>query len=102
MSVTSNETGAMILEEWKMPEPMHAGILHHYNHNAEGSRMAALLHVACWMTHQLGKGLKAETRQWELSPEVLDRAGLSEEAVQTCLKETQEALEELKVRLKAA
>ncbi len=100
--ITSNETGAIILEEWKMPEPMYNGVRQHYGHGTEGSRMAALLHAACWMTHQLGKGLKAEARQWELTPELLTRAGISEETVQTCLKETQEALDELKDRLKSA
>lgn len=100
-AITSNEAGAMILEEWKMPEPMHTGVLHHYGHDTEGNRMAALLHVACWITHQLGKGLKAEARQWELTEGVLTRAGLTEDAIQGCLKETQEALETLKDRLKA-
>jgi HD-like signal output (HDOD) protein len=42
-AITSNEAGAMILEEWKMPEPMHTGVLHHYGHDSEGNRMAALL-----------------------------------------------------------
>jgi HD-like signal output (HDOD) protein len=100
--ITSNEAGAMILEEWKMPEPMYDGILHHYGHDSTGSRMAAQLHTACWITHQLGKGLKAEARQWELTEDVLTRAGMAEEAVRACLKETEEALETLKDRIKAA
>lgn len=100
--MTSNEAGAMILEEWKMPEPMHAGVLHHYARDESGNRTAALLHAACWITQQLGKGLKVETRQWELTDAVLARAGLGAEAVQTCLQETQESLETLKDRLKAA
>jgi HD-like signal output (HDOD) protein len=100
--MTSNDAGAMILEEWKMPEAMHQGVLHHYARDESGNRTAALLHVACWITQQLGKGLRAESRQWELTPDVLTRAGLSAEAVQTCLEETQEALASLKDRLKAA
>ena len=99
--ITSNEAGAMILEEWKMPEPMHSGVRHHYSPDTD-NRMAALLHVACWITHQLGKGIKAETKQWDLTADVLTRAGLSEEAVKGCLGETQEALASLKDRLKAA
>ncbi len=100
--ITSNEAAAMILEEWKMPEPMYDGVLHHYEHDTQGSRLAAQLHAACWITHQLGKGLKAEARQWELTADVLTRAGLTDEVVQACLKETEEALETLNHRLKAA
>jgi HD-like signal output (HDOD) protein len=101
-AITSNEAAAMILEEWKMPEPMYDGILHHYEHDGMGGRMAAQLHAACWITHQLGKGLKAEARQWELTAAVLTRAGVTDEVVQACLKQTEEALETLKHRLKAA
>jgi len=100
--ITSNEAGAMILEEWKMPEPMHGGVRHHYAPNDTSGRMSALLHVACWITQSLGKGIKAEAIQWDLTDEVLACSALTREGVAGCLQETQEALDSLKDRLKAA
>lgn len=101
-AITSNEAGAMILEDWKMPEQVQNSVLCHYHPDEQSSRLASLLHVACWVTHQLGKGMKVETRQWELTPELLEKAGLSEAIVETCKQETEEALGELKQSLKAA
>jgi HD-like signal output (HDOD) protein len=100
--ITSNEAGAMILEDWKMPEAIHLSVRHHYNPEDASGRMGALLHVACWMAQELGKGTKAELRQWSLRDDILQRAGISAETVQDCIRETAEALDELKSRLNAA
>jgi HD-like signal output (HDOD) protein len=100
-ATTSNEAGAMILEEWKMSPNVCVGVRDHYKPTAETGRMGAMLHVACWITQQIGKGIQAEVRQWELSPETLAFAGLTEEQAQACAAETQEALTELKSRLKS-
>lgn len=100
--ISSNEAGALILEEWKMPEPVHIGVRSHYSPDETSGRLAALLHVACWITHNLGKGFAAETPQWELTPEILGHAGITEATVQECVEETREALVSLKERLKAA
>ena len=61
-----------------------------------------MLHVACWITQQLGRGIRAEQRQWEMRPEILGLAGITETAMQECMSETQEALTQLKTRLRAA
>jgi HD-like signal output (HDOD) protein len=99
--ITSNEAGALILEHWKMPQAVFEGVLHHYRPES-GCRMGALLHVACWMTTELGRGMKAEAKQWAISDELLGIAGISNANLQECLTETQEAIAELKTRLKAA
>jgi HD-like signal output (HDOD) protein len=100
---TSNEVGAIILEEWKMPEAVHQGVKYHYQPIEEqAGRIGALLHLACWITKELGKGIKAEAKQWELADATLERAGVTHEMVQSCLTDTQESLAELKNRLKAA
>lgn len=101
-TITSNEAGAMILEEWKMPEGVFTGVRDHYKPVDGISRIGAMLHVACWITQQLGRGIRAEQRQWEMRPEVLGLAGISETAMQECMSETQEALTQLKTRLRAA
>ncbi|MFT3869875.1 MAG: HDOD domain-containing protein [Nibricoccus sp.] len=99
--ITSNDVGAMILEEWRMPESMHHAVRGHYKPDDAAGRMGALLHLACWVTREMGKGFNAENKQWDVSEDVLVRAGIAAEAVQNCVPETQEALEELKTQLKA-
>ena len=100
--ITSNEVGAMVMEEWHMSGNVYHGIKNHYRPDDEAGAMGALLHLACWVTHQMGKGFKVETKQWTLSDDVLQRAGLSEEAVKKCIEETHEALDALKKQLKAS
>lgn len=101
-AITSNEAGSMILEEWKMPPNVVQGLRDHYRPVEGISRIGAMLHVACSITHQLGKGVRAEMRQWDVTPEVLALAGLTEGALEACTAETKEGLAQLKNRLKAA
>jgi len=98
--ISSNEVGAMILEEWRMPESMHHSLKGHYRPDDAAGRLGALLHLACWVARELGKGFKVEDKQWDLSEDVLQRAGLTAETVQASVPETQEALDELKTQLK--
>lgn len=100
--ITSNEVSAMILEDWRLPESVHQGVRHHYKPDEVAGRMGALLHVACWIACQLGMGIQAETKQWALSEDVLERAGVTAENVQELVPEVQQALQELKTQLKAA
>ena len=99
--ITSNEVGAMVMQEWRMSDAVFHGVKNHYRPDDEGGVMGALLHLACWVADQLGKGFKVEFKQWSLSDETLQRAGVSADAVQACIAETQEALNALKTRLKA-
>jgi len=98
--ITSNEVGAMVMEEWRMSENVYHGVKNHYRPDDDAGAMGALLHLACWVAQQMGKGFKVEDKQWSLSDDVLQRAGLTEEAVRTCIVETQEALDALKKQLK--
>jgi HD-like signal output (HDOD) protein len=100
--ITSNEVGALVMEEWRMSESVFHGVKNHYRPDDEAGAMGALLHLACWVAQQMGKGFKVEDKQWSLSEDVLRRAGLSAEAVQGCVAETQEALDTLKKQLKAS
>ncbi len=98
--ITSNEVGAMIFEEWRMPETMNHAVRGHYKPDDAAGRMGALLHLACWIARELGKGFAPENKQWNLGDDILGRAGLTIEMVQNCLPETQQALEDLKSQLK--
>lgn len=99
--ITSNEVGAMILEEWRMPECMHHSVRGHYKPDDESGRLGAMLHLASWAVRELGKGFKVEDKQWEMNDDILQRAGLTAEVVQLCAPKTQEALDSLKTQLKA-
>lgn len=101
-AVTSNEAGSMILEEWKMPESVVLGVRDHYRPLEGPSRIGAMLHVACSITQQLGKGVRAEQRQWGVTPEILSMARLTETSLESCTAETTEGLVKLKTRLRAA
>lgn len=98
--ITSNEVGAMVMEEWHMSGSVFHGVKNHYRPDDEAGPMGALLHLACWVANQMGKGFKVEAKQWSLNEDILQRAGINEEAVQACVAATQEGLEALKTRLK--
>ncbi len=98
--VTSNEAGCMILEEWKMADNISVALRDHYRPTDAAGSMSALVHVACYITQKLEKGFVIENRQWAITPETLALSGLTQEWVDACLTETQEALVELKTRLK--
>lgn len=100
--ITSNEISAMILEDWRMPESIHIGVKNHYKPDDASGRMGAILHLACWIANELGNGIQAEAKQWSLGEDILQRAGLTAEAVQACVPEIAEALVTLKSQLKAA
>jgi len=98
--ITSNEVGAMVMEEWHMSAGVFHGVKNHYQPDDEAGPLGALLHLSCWVAQQMGKGFKFEAKQWSLNEDVLQRAGINEEAVQACVAATQEALDALKTRLK--
>jgi len=43
-----------------MPEVMHQGLRGHYRPDDAAGRMGALLHLACWVAREMGKGFKVE------------------------------------------
>jgi len=99
-ATTSNEAGSMILEEWKMPESVCVGVRDHYRPTEASGAPAAMLHIACMIAQQLGKGIHAELRQWAVTPEILTLARLDEATVETVKADTLEALGQLKNRLR--
>jgi HD-like signal output (HDOD) protein len=99
--ITSHEVTALVLESWKLPRGVHLGIRHHHQpeaHRADG-KLGVHLHLACWVVQMMGLGLKSESRLWELTPERLAFAGVSEEAVRECVDQTQVAFDDLRQQL---
>jgi hypothetical protein len=67
--------------------------------HAKDGPIGAMLHIACWVTHQMGKGLKAEESIWELTPPRLAQAGVSEEFVLESVEQTKTAFNDLREQL---
>jgi HD-like signal output (HDOD) protein len=103
-NVTSHEATAYVLEAWKLPPAICLGIRYHHQpetHSKNGP-LGAMLHLACWVVQMLGKGMPAEARLWELVPERLLQAGVSEEYIRECVAETRVAFEALQQQLGVA
>ena len=100
-NITSHEVTALVLEAWKLPTEFYHGIRHHHVPEADGKNgpLGAMLHLACWVTQMLGHGMKSEARVWELTPERLGLAGVSEEYVRESVMETGNAFNTLKEQL---
>jgi len=100
-NISSHETTALVLEAWKLPPEVHLGIRHHHQPEVDLAHgpLGALLHLACWVVETMGKGLKAEAKLWEITPERLQLAGVSEECVRDCVMETSNTLNALKQQL---
>lgn len=100
-NITSHEATALVLEAWKLPPEVHFGIRHHHEPelHRENGKLGAILHAACWVVQMLGKGLKAEARIWEITPERLDLAGVSEQYIRECVGETEVAFNDLRQQL---
>jgi HD-like signal output (HDOD) protein len=100
-NITSHEATALVLEAWKLPPEVHCGIRHHHRPEVyrEKGALGAILHLACWVVQMLGHGFKAEARIWELTPERLAQAGVSEEFVRECVMETGNAFNALRQQL---
>ena len=103
-NITSHEASAMVLEAWKLPPGFYHGIRHHHQPEVDRKNgpLGAMLHLACWVVQMLGHGLTAEARLWELTPERLEQAGVSEEYVRECVTETGNAFNALREQLGVA
>ncbi|MBL9204128.1 MAG: HDOD domain-containing protein [Opitutaceae bacterium] len=68
----------------------------------ERSRMTALLHLAGWISAELGKGLSIEREAWSVNDALLLQAGLAADVPQVVLERTRRSTERLQGLLKAA
>jgi len=99
--ITSHEVTALVLEAWKLPPEVHLGIRHHHEPEAhrEDGKLGIILHLACWVVQAMGKGLKSEARLWDITPERLEFAGVSEESIRECVEQTEVAFNALREQL---
>jgi HD-like signal output (HDOD) protein len=100
-NITSHEVTALVLEAWKLPPEFFHGIRHHHRPEADVKHgpLGAMMHLACWIVQMLGYGMKSEARVWELTPERLEKACVSEEYLRESVEETGNAFNALKEQL---
>lgn len=99
--ITSHEATAMVLEAWKLPAKVCMGIRHHHQPEVytKDGPLGAMLHLACWVTQQTGKGLKFEENIWEPTPARLELASVSGEFVRDAVERTEVAFNNLREQL---
>lgn len=101
MHIRNAAVTAVVLSEWRFAQDVVDSVRDHcLMHGAKDpTRGAAVLHLACWVTAQIGLGLPGEHDAWALAPEKLALAGLLEEEVTAKIPIVAEEFKELQVAL---
>ena len=78
--VDNCEVAALILEEWQFPKEVGASIRGHYLARPEDYQhpLACVLNLAGALSHQAGRALPGEVAWWEVTPEKLSGAGVTQ------------------------
>lgn len=97
LGVDHAEIGARILEQWSLPQRLiSAARLHHRPQTLDPpDRVVDVVHVADLVSMSLGYDEGREGLQYEVSPEVLKRLGLSRDQLELVALHTLEGVEEL-------
>ncbi len=95
--LTSAEAAGKLFALWGFPAELSIPVKYQFTplQAEDGNRFGALLHVASWITNNLGKGLVVEKDAWDLSPEILELAGIPREVAEICVEKTNSAADEL-------
>jgi HD-like signal output (HDOD) protein len=101
LNITSHEATAYILESWKMPRTACLGMRFHHEPEAHPNDgpSGSQLHLSGWVAATLAVSNKAESILWEITPDRLDLAGVSERFMQKCADDTRNELDALKLQL---
>lgn len=101
---TSTEAVDRLFHLWGFSESLIEPIRYHFAPAGDPNRLriTALLHVACWITQEIGKGLAIERHAWALSDDVLLQAGLTLKEAQAHIERTKRISESLQGMLRAA
>ena len=101
LNITNHEAAAFILESWKLPRGLCAGMRFHHEpevHPDDGPE-GAQLHLAGWVVSSLGLSTKSESVLWDLTADRLDLAQVSEEFMHSCVDRIQTELDTLKAQM---
>jgi HD-like signal output (HDOD) protein len=80
MQIRNAAVTAVVLSEWRFAQDVVDAVRGHTLSAAtkDPTKGAAVLHLACWLTSQIGLGLPGENDTWQISPEALALSGLDE------------------------
>ncbi len=101
MQIRNAAVTAVVLSEWRFAQDVVDSVRGHglTPGAKDPTRGAAVLHLACWVTNEIGLGLPGEHGAWELAPENLALAGLVEEDVKGLIGPVEEQVRELQTAL---
>jgi HD-like signal output (HDOD) protein len=101
MQIRNAAVTAVVLSEWRFAQDVVDSVRGHglTPGAKDPTRGAAVLHLACWVTTQIGLGLPGEHDAWEISPEKLALAGLVEDDVMGRIRLVEEQVQELQSAL---
>src|SRR5687768_14161959 len=99
--VTSVEATTMVLDEWRFPPELVAGLQEHLLLNEAGyeDRFACVLNLAGVIVAEHGQALPGDAASWILTPEKLAAVGLDEEQFQAASAQTVKIFERQRAAL---
>jgi HD-like signal output (HDOD) protein len=80
------EAAAFILNEWRFPPATLNAIQQHYRPTASAPALAFLLNLAAGAAERAGHGLPGESSYWEVKPEKLAAAKITQEELDEALQ----------------
>lgn len=101
--ITSAEVTATILEAWEFPAEVAGAIRAHYGTQPADQEqpLAALLNVANGLAQRVSRSFRGEDAWWDITPEKLRAAGLTEDDFEPAIVATEAAFDAATVALAA-
>ena len=93
--VDNCEVAGLILDEWRFPSEIGAAIRGHYlARSSDWDRpLAALLNVANGLAHRVSRSFPGEAKWWQITPEKLRAANLTEDDFEPAIAATEAAFD---------
>ncbi|PTX90867.1 HDOD domain-containing protein [Opitutus sp. ER46] len=77
---------AMVLGEWRFPQPTIDAIREHYRPHPTATPMAALLNIACGAAEKAGYPLPGEITYWDVTPAKLELAHVDSDMIERAIE----------------
>ena len=102
--ITSAEAAERLFALWRFPMRLADPIQFQFRPLAapQRERFAVLIHLAGYIAEKLDRGLPIEKQAWTLNEEILLMAGLTTDAVESCLEKTRTSAGQMESLLRAA
>eukprot|EP01036_Dinobryon_divergens_P034979 gene34979-45270_t len=102
--VDNCEVASLILDEWRFPKAVGAGIRTHYLSRPEDLQqpLAALLNVSNGLASRVSRSFVGETRWWDITDEKLAAAGLTVDDFEPAIIQTEAAFDAANAALRGS